>query len=232
MSLRKLLVILAIGIAVALYFALDLDRYLSLDTLKAQQAAIESYRAANPLLAAATYFLLYVAMSALSLPGAALMTVAAGAIFGLVGGTLLVSFASTLGATLAFLVSRLLLRDWLARRFAQRLQAIDDGIRREGAFYLFTLRLVPLFPYFLVNLLLGLTAMKTRTFYAVSQLGMLAGTAVYVNAGTQLARIDSLAGIVSPALLASFALLGVFPLVARKLVTLVRSHREARAPSL
>jgi len=230
MSLRKLLVVLAIGIAVALYFALDLGRYLSLDTLKAQQAAIESYRAAHPGLAAASYFSLYVAMSALSLPGAALMTVAAGAIFGLAGGTLLVSFASTLGATLAFLVSRFLLRDWVSQRFAERLRVIDAGVQREGGFYLFTLRLVPLFPYFLVNLLLGLTAMKTRTFYWVSQLGMLAGTIVYVNAGTQLARIDSLAGIVSPALLASFALLGVFPLIARKIVDFVRTNRAARSP--
>ena len=225
MSLRKLLLLAAIAVAIALFFAFDLDRYLSLDALKAQQAAIDAWRAARPLAAAAIYFALYVAVTALSLPGATLMTLAGGAIFGLWWGTLMVSFASSLGATLAFLVSRFLLRDWVASRFGQRLAAIDAGVKREGAFYLFTLRLVPAFPFFLINLLLGLTAMKARTFYWVSQLGMLAGTVVYVNAGTQLAKIDSLAGIVSPGLLLSFALLGVFPLIARKIVEVVRANQ-------
>jgi len=225
LSLRKLLLLAAIAVAIALFFAFDLDRYLSLDALKAQQAAIDAWRAARPLAAAAIYFALYVAVTALSLPGATLMTLAGGAIFGLWWGTLMVSFASSLGATLAFLVSRFLLRDWVASRFGQRLAAIDAGVKREGAFYLFTLRLVPAFPFFLINLLLGLTAMKARTFYWVSQLGMLAGTVVYVNAGTQLAKIDSLAGIVSPGLLLSFALLGVFPLIARKIVEVVRANQ-------
>jgi len=163
--------------------------------------------------------------SPLSLPGATLLTLAGGAIFGLLWGTLIVSFASTIGATLAFLIARFLLRDWVARRFGQRLAAVDEGVRRDGGFYLFTLRLVPVFPFFLVNLLLGLTAMKARTFYGVSQLGMLAGTVVYVNAGTQLARLDSLAGILSPSLLASFALLGVFPLLARKLIDKAHANK-------
>ncbi|MBI4756808.1 MAG: FAD-dependent oxidoreductase [Betaproteobacteria bacterium] len=225
MSFRKILLAAVIAAAVGLFFAFDLGRYLSLDTLKAQQAAIEAFRAEQPWLAAAIYFALYVAVTALSLPGATLMTLAGGAVFGLWWGTLIVSFASSIGATLAFLVSRFLLRDWVTGRFGGRLAAIDAGIRREGAFYLFTLRLVPVFPFFVINLLSGLTAMKARTFYWVSQLGMLAGTVVYVNAGTQLARIDSLAGIVSPALLISFALLGVFPLIAKKIVEAVRAKQ-------
>ena len=225
MSSGKLLLLFAIAAAVGLFFALDLGHYLSLDWLKAQQAAIAAYRADHPLAAVAAYFALYVAVTALSLPGAALMTLAGGAVFGLLWGTLIVSFASSIGATLAFLASRFLLRDWVMARFGRRLEAIDAGVRKEGAFYLFTLRLVPVFPFFLVNLLLGLTAMKARAFYWVSQLGMLAGTAVYVNAGTQLARIDSLAGIVSPGLLLSFALLGVFPLIANRIVESVRARR-------
>jgi pyruvate/2-oxoglutarate dehydrogenase complex dihydrolipoamide dehydrogenase (E3) component/uncharacterized membrane protein YdjX (TVP38/TMEM64 family) len=222
---RKVLLASVIVAAVGLFFAFDLGRYLSLDALKAQQAAIEAFRAEQPGLAVAIYFALYVAITALSLPGAALMTLAGGAVFGLWWGTLIVSFASSVGATLAFLVSRFLLRDWVTQRFGARLAAIDAGIRREGAFYLFTLRLVPVFPFFIINLLFGLTAMKAFTFYRVSQLGMLAGTLVYVNAGTQLAKIDSLSGIVSPALLISFALLGVFPLIARKIVDAVRRNQ-------
>jgi pyruvate/2-oxoglutarate dehydrogenase complex dihydrolipoamide dehydrogenase (E3) component/uncharacterized membrane protein YdjX (TVP38/TMEM64 family) len=223
--LRKLAVFGLVGLAVMLYFAFDLGRYFSLQTLKAQQASIEVYRAGNPGLAAAIYFALYVLITALSLPGAALMTLAGGAVFGLGWGTLLVSFASSAGATLAFLTARFLLRDWVSRRFGRRLQAIDEGVRREGAFYLFTLRLVPVFPFFLVNLLLGLTVMKVRTFYWVSQVGMLAGTVVYVNAGTQLARIESLSGIISPSVLGSFVLLGLFPLIANKLVERVRVNK-------
>jgi len=224
-SSGKLLLLFAIAAAVGLFFALDLGHYLSLDWLKAQQDAIAAYRADQPLAAVAVYFALYVAVTALSLPGAALMTLAGGAVFGLLWGTLIVSFASSIGATLAFLASRFLLRDWVMTRFGRRLAAIDAGVRKEGAFYLFTLRLVPVFPFFLVNLLLGLTAMKARAFYWVSQLGMLAGTVVYVNAGTQLAQIDSLAGIVSPGLLLSFALLGVFPLIANRIVESVRARR-------
>ncbi|MBI4996566.1 MAG: FAD-dependent oxidoreductase [Rhodocyclales bacterium] len=225
MSFRKALLVVVIAAAVGLFFAFDLGRFLSLEALKAQQAAIEAFRAEQPWLAASIYFAIYVAVTALSLPGATLMTLAGGAVFGLWWGLLIVSFASSLGATLAFLVSRFLLRDWVAARFGGRLAAIDAGIKREGAFYLFTLRLVPVFPFFVINLLFGLTAMKARSFYWVSQLGMLAGTVVYVNAGTQLAKIDSLAGIVSPGLLASFALLGVFPLIAKKIVDLVRANQ-------
>jgi pyruvate/2-oxoglutarate dehydrogenase complex dihydrolipoamide dehydrogenase (E3) component/uncharacterized membrane protein YdjX (TVP38/TMEM64 family) len=225
MQMRKWLLVLALASVVGLYLALDLGQYLNLQTLKAQQQAIEAFRTDNPGLSVALYFSAYVVMAALSLPGAALLTLAGGAVFGLLWGVVIVSFASSIGATLAFLISRFLLRDWVQQRFGQRLQAIDEGVKREGAFYLFTLRLVPVFPFFLVNLLSGLTGMKARTFYWVSQLGMLAGTVVYVNAGTQLAKIDSLSGILSPGLLGSFALLGVFPLLARKIVDIGRTNK-------
>jgi pyruvate/2-oxoglutarate dehydrogenase complex dihydrolipoamide dehydrogenase (E3) component/uncharacterized membrane protein YdjX (TVP38/TMEM64 family) len=225
MNHKKLILLVLLAGAVAAFFALDLGQYLSLQALKAQQANIAAFRAERPVLAIGLYFAIYVVTTALSLPGAALLTLAGGAVFGLLWGTVIVSFASTLGATLAFLMARFFLRDWVAARFGQRLAAIDEGVRREGAFYLFTLRLVPAFPFFLVNLLLGLTAMKARTFYWVSQLGMLAGTVVYVNAGTQLAQLESLAGILSPALLGAFVLLGIFPLIARRVVEAVRANR-------
>ncbi|MBK7674689.1 MAG: FAD-dependent oxidoreductase [Candidatus Accumulibacter sp.] len=225
MQTRKWLLLLALASVVGLYFWLDLGQYLNLQTLKAQQQAIEAFRTDNPGLSIAVYFSAYVVMAALSLPGAALLTLAGGAVFGLLWGVVIVSFASSIGATLAFLISRFLLRDWVQQRFGQRLQAIDEGVKREGAFYLFTLRLVPVFPFFLVNLLSGLTGMKARTFYWVSQLGMLAGTVVYVNAGTQLAKIDSLSGILSPGILGSFVLLGIFPLLARKIVDIGRTNK-------
>jgi pyruvate/2-oxoglutarate dehydrogenase complex dihydrolipoamide dehydrogenase (E3) component/uncharacterized membrane protein YdjX (TVP38/TMEM64 family) len=231
MSLRKLLFAALIAAVLAGWFVFDLGRYFELQAVKDSQLAIETYRDRHPLLALALYFGLYVVVTALSLPGAALLTLIGGAIFGLLWGTLVVSFASTLGATAAFLSARFLLRDWVSARFGPRLVAIDEGVKREGAFYLFTLRLVPLFPFFLVNLLLGLTAMRTWTFFWVSQLGMLAGTIVYVNAGTQLARIDSLGGVLSPALLASFVVLGVFPLLARRVVAHVQRRQvTARWP--
>ena len=171
------------------------------------------------------FFLLYILVTALSLPGAAILTLAAGALFGLAQGLLVASFASSIGATLAFLVSRYLLRDTIKKRFPERLAAIDTGVEKEGAFYLFTLRLVPVFPFFLINLLMGLTAIKSWTFYWVSQIGMLAGTFVFVNAGTQLAQIDSLSGILSLDLILSFALLGVFPLIAKSLINAIKKRR-------
>ncbi len=225
MPIKKTALLLSLVLAVGLFFAFDLGQNLNLQTLKSHQQSIETFRAANPGAAALVYFVAYVLVTALSLPGATLLTLAGGAVFGRWRGLLIISFASTIGATLAFLIARYLLRDWVAARFGERLKAIDEGIAREGAFYLFTLRLVPLFPFFLINLLLGLTAMKARTFYWVSQIGMLAGTVVYVNAGTQLGKIESLAGIVSPALLGSFVLLGIFPLVARKVVERIRANK-------
>jgi pyruvate/2-oxoglutarate dehydrogenase complex dihydrolipoamide dehydrogenase (E3) component/uncharacterized membrane protein YdjX (TVP38/TMEM64 family) len=225
MSRRRWLILIVLVAAVGAFLALDLGRYLTLDYLRSQQATAEAWYRAHPGATAAAYFALYVAVTALSLPGAALMTLAGGAIFGLLWGTVLVSFASSIGATLAFLVSRFLLRDTIQRRLGNRLRAINAGVEREGAFYLFTLRLVPAFPFFAVNLVMGLVPIKARTFYWVSQAGMLPGTIVYVNAGTQLAQIDSLKGILSPGLLLSFALLGIFPLLAKRIVDWVKARR-------
>ncbi|AUN94200.1 FAD-dependent oxidoreductase [Pseudazoarcus pumilus] len=223
--MKKLFLVGVILAVVVAFFALDLDRHFTLDALKQGQAEFVALYEAHPMSVLGAYFAAYVVMAALSLPGAAIMTIAAGTLFGLVTGTILVSFASSIGATLAFLASRFLLRDWVQNRFGDRLGAINRGVEREGAFYLFTLRLVPVFPFFLINLLMGLTPLKTRTFYWVSQVGMLVGTAVYVNAGTQIGRIESLGDIVSPTLLASFALLGVFPLIARRIVDFVKRRR-------
>ncbi len=225
MPKRKAALVLALGIFVGLYFAFDLGQFLNLQTFKAQQENIATFQSAKPALTVLIFFSIYVLSTAVSLPGAALLTLASGAIFGVFWGTLIASFASSLGATLALIMSRFLLRDWVMQRFGQRLATIDEGIKHEGAFYLFTLRLVPAFPFFLVNLLFGLTAMKARTFYWVSQLGMFAGTAAYVNAGTQLGKIDSLSGVLSPAVLGSFLLLGTLPLIARKIVEIGRANK-------
>lgn len=215
----------AVSALVVLFFALDLGHLLSLATIKSRQAELQAWRDTQPVAAAAIFFAVYVAVAALSLPGAAVMTLAAGALFGLGWGTLFVSFASSIGATLAFLVARWVLRDAVQARFGDRLTAVNAGIARDGGFYLFTLRLVPVLPFFLINLAMGLTALRTWTFYWVSQLGMFAGTLVYVNAGTQLARIDSLSGIVSPGVLGSLALLGVFPLIARKAIAMFQARK-------
>ncbi|HMU21875.1 MAG TPA: TVP38/TMEM64 family protein, partial [Sphingorhabdus sp.] len=204
------------------YFWFDLGQYLSLDAFKAQQAQIIAAKDASPLLYIGGFFLIYVIVTALSLPGAAIMSLVAGALFGVVTGTIVVSFASSIGATLAFLSARFLLRDWVQSKFGERLKAIDDGIARDGAMYLFTIRLIPLFPFFVVNLLMGLTRIKTRTFYWVSQIGMLPATAVFVNAGTQISKVDSTAGLLSPTLIGSFVLLGIFPWIARGLVAAVK----------
>ena len=225
MNRSKLILLAVLAAGVVAFFAFDLGRFLSLDYLKSQQEAIAAYRDAKPLTTAAIYFLAYVAATGLSLPGAAVLTLAGGAIFGLLWGTVIVSFASTLGATLAFLAARFVLRDTVRAKFGDKLKAIDAGIAKDGPFYLFTLRLVPVFPFFAINLAMGLTPMRARTFAWVSQLGMLAGTVVYVNAGTQLAQIDSAAGLLSPGLLGAFALLGVFPLIAKKIVEMVRAKK-------
>ena len=229
MSRTRILLLLAILLAVAGFFVFDLGRFFDLAYIKAQQSAIEAYRQEHALLTAALYFVIYVAITALSLPGAVILTLAGGAIFGLVWGTLIISFASSIGATLAFLASRLLFRDVVQRRFGDRLEAINNGMAREGAFYLFALRLVPIFPFFVINLLMGLTPIRAWTFYWVSQVGMLAGTLVYVNAGTQLARIEGVGGILSPALLGSFALLALFPILAKRGVAWLEA-RKVYAP--
>ncbi len=228
MNHRKILLVLTLVVLIYSFFAFDIAEYLSLDFIKSQQAAIEGYYQAHPLLTAFAFFGLYIAVTALSLPGAAIMTLAGGAIFGLLWGFVIVSFASTIGATLAFLVSRFLLRDTVQSRFGDHLSAINQGVEKEGAFYLFTLRLVPLFPFFIINLLMGLTPIRTSTFYIVSQIGMLAGTLVFVNAGTQLAKIDSLQGILSPGLIFSFILLGIFPWIAKKIVAIVKARKALK----
>ncbi|MGH6636824.1 MAG: FAD-dependent oxidoreductase [Gammaproteobacteria bacterium] len=228
MNKEKLFVLFSIALLLALFFAFDLGQYLSLDFFKSQQARIDAYYQAQPLRLGAIFFALYVAVTGLSLPGAAIMTLVAGAIFDLFWGTVIVSFASSLGATLAFLASRFLLRDVVQARFGDKLKAINAGIEKDGPFYLFILRLVPAFPFFVINLVMGLTPIKTATFYWVSQLGMLAGTLVYVNAGIQIASIDSAAGILSPSLIASFVLLGLFPLLAKKLAEYAKARQVLR----
>ncbi len=217
--------LLALAALLVVFFALDLGRFLSLATIKNSQADLQAWRDAQPVLAAVVVFGAYVAVTALSLPGATVMTLCVGALFGLGWGLLIVSFASTIGATLAFLTSRWLLGDWVQSRFGDRLAALNAGIDKDGGFYLFTLRLVPVLPFFVINLAMGVTPLRTWTFYWVSQVGMLAGTVVYVNAGTQLGQIDSLQGIVTPGVLGSLVLLGVFPLVARRLISLARARK-------
>ncbi len=223
--MKKIVLVAVVACLAVAFFALDLHHTLTLDGLKSSLGQFEAWRAASPVWVGLGFFVLYVLVTALSLPGAAVMTLAAGALFGLWWGTLIVSFASTLGATAAFLVSRYLLREVVLQRFGQRMKAIDDGVARDGALYLFTLRLVPAFPFFLINLLMGLTRIPTRTYYWVSQVGMLAGTLVYVNAGTQLVKLTSLSGILSPGLLLSFALLGIFPLLAKKFINFIQRRR-------
>ena len=225
MNPRKTLLLIALLIALAAFFMFDLGRFFSLDFLQQSQARFAGLREQQPLTLAAGYFLVYVAVTALSLPGATVVTLAGGAIFGLGWGLLIVSFASSIGATLAFLTARFLLRDSVQSRFGPRLAEVDKGMQKDGAFYLFTLRLIPVVPFFMINLLMGLTNMKAWTFYWVSQIGMLAGTAVYVNAGTQLGQLTSLQGIVSPGLLGSFVLLGLFPLIARRIVEAVQKRK-------
>src|SRR4051812_29270496 len=221
----RLLVLLLIAAALIVFFASGAHRYLSFERLKAEQAHLDAWYGAHPVGTAAGFFLLYVAVTGLSIPGAAVLTLVAGAIFGLLRGLILVSFASALGATIAFLVSRFVLRDWVRGRYRAQLGALDRGLQKEGGFYLFTLRLTPAVPFFLINLAMGITAMRPWTFYWVSQLGMLAGTIVYVNAGTHLAAVTTPRDILSPALITAFVLLGVFPLAAKKTVDVVRARR-------
>ena len=226
MDKTKITLLTVIIILVALFFVFDLGQYFNLEYLKEKQAVMDAWYEAEPVTTSITYFLLYIIITGLSLPGAAILTLAAGAIFGVLWGTVIVSFASTIGATLAFLFSRYLFRDAIQGRFADKLSTINRGMAEEGAFYLFTLRLVPIFPFFIINLVMGLTPIKVLTFFLVSQVGMLAGTIVYVNAGTQIAKIEQLKDILSPELLLSFALLGIFPLLAKKSVDYLKKRRQ------
>lgn len=234
MNKPRLFLLLLMITAFSAFFIFDIQLYFSLDFINQQKQQLFAYYQQDRLSFAAGYFLLYILVTALSLPGAGIMTLAAGAIFGFWLGWLLTSFASSIGATLALLASRFLLRDWVQARFGKHLQGINQGIEKEGAFYLFALRLVPMFPFFMVNLLMGLTPIRVVTYYWVSQLGMLAVTAVFVNAGMQLAEVDSFSDIFSPGLLLSFALLGLCPLLAKRMLEhlkqlkVLKQHRKPK----
>jgi len=226
----KIILVAVIASIIASFFIFDLGQYLNLEYLKSQKDSLNALYNENPVLISAIFFIVYVLVAAFNLPAAGLLTVAAGAILGFWNGVFVVSFASTLGATGAFLMTRYLFHDAIQSKFGDRLETINAGIKREGAFYVFGLRLVPLFPFFVVNSVLGLTKLKTWTFYWASQIGMLAGTAVYVNAGTQLADISSLGDIASPKLLGSFALLGVFPILAKYLLNFLKKETDLDEP--
>jgi uncharacterized membrane protein YdjX (TVP38/TMEM64 family) len=227
--LKKIIILLLILAFVVAYKVFNLGQYLTLSYIKASQEKFSLLYAEHQILVIAGYMVIYILVTSLSLPGATVMTLAGGALFGLWVGTVAVSFASTIGATLACFVSRFLLRDWVQATLGDRLKTINEGIEREGKFYLFTLRLIPAFPFFVINLVMGLTKMPLRTYYWVSQLGMLPATIVYVNAGKELARIQSLSGILSPRLIFSFVLLGLFPFIVKRLLGWFRSKREQAA---
>jgi uncharacterized membrane protein YdjX (TVP38/TMEM64 family) len=236
-SRSKIILLVVILAAIGAFFVMQPGQYLGgacaqglflLDCFSQQRSGLEAFQQDNPVLLAAGFFVVYVLVTALSIPGAAVMTLIGGALFGLFWGVLIISFASSIGATLAFLAARFVLRDSVQKKFGRRLRAINKGVEKDGAFYLFALRLVPAFPFFVINLLMGLTPIRTVTFYVVSQLGMLAGTIVYVNAGTQIGQLESLSGILSPGLIGSFVLLGVFPLIARKGLELFQARKALR----
>ncbi|MGE0171323.1 MAG: TVP38/TMEM64 family protein [Oligoflexales bacterium] len=218
----KVVLTAIIALLVGAFFYFDLGSYFTLSSLKNNREAFQQFYQENTVVTLSSYVIIYVLVTALSLPGATIMTLAGGAFFGLWVGTALVSVASTTGATLAFLTARYLLRDVIQHKFSDKLEAVNRGIEKEGALYLFTLRVIPAFPFFVINLVMGLTSIRTVVFFAVSQVGMLPGTMVYVNAGTQLAQLESLSGILSPQLIGSFVLLGLFPLIAKKTIHLVR----------
>jgi len=224
--LKKIVVLLLVFVTVAAFEILRLDQYLTLSFLKSSHHYFTALYEQHRIPVIAAYMALYILVTSFSLPGAVILTIAGGALFGRLAGTFIVSFASTVGATLACVVSRFILRDWVQSRFGKRLRTVNEGVEREGAFYLFTLRLIPIFPFWLINLVMGLTRMPVRTFYWVSQIGMLPGTLVYVNAGRELAKIDSLSGILSPGLIFSFALLGLFPIVTKKALELYSSKKR------
>ncbi|MFC1825543.1 TVP38/TMEM64 family protein [Thermodesulfobacteriota bacterium] len=230
-SKQSIAIILGIAAAIALFIIFDLEQYLSLSYLKSSKESFANLYEHHRFTVIGSYMLIYIIVAALSLPGAAVLTLAGGALFGLLVGTIVVSFASTIGATLACFFSRFLLRDWVQNKFGDKLQAINRGIENEGSFYLFTLRLIPVFPFFVINLAMGLTKIPLMTFYWISQVGMLAGTLVFVNAGKELAKIDSLSGILSPGLLISFAILGLFPLTVKKLMGWYRV-KKGKLPAL
>ncbi len=224
--INKIIIVLVVIGLIALFKILNLGDYFSLSYIKESQERFQLLYSENSISVIAGYMVIYIIATSLSLPGAAVLTLAGGALFGLVTGTIIVSFASTIGATLACFVSRFILRDWIQKKFGEKLKAVNEGVDKEGALYLFTVRLIPVFPFWLINLVMGLTKMPMKTFYWVSQVGMLAGTIVYVNAGKELAKIDSLSGILSPGLIFSFVLLGLFPILTKKLMELYKKKRK------
>ncbi|WP_319781104.1 TVP38/TMEM64 family protein [Maridesulfovibrio sp.] len=223
---KKILIVIFIVVVAVIFFAFDLDRFLTLEYLKNSRQEFQFFYDRNPFLTVFSFFLVYVLVVGVNLPGATVLGLAGGALFGFTVGVLVISFASTIGATLACVFSRYLFRDYVQRRFGDRLEKVNLGIKEEGALYLFTMRLIPAIPFVIINLIMGLTPMRLGTFYWVSQLGMLPGTMVYVNAGKELGQIDSLSGIMQPGLLFSFVLLGLFPLVVKKAVGLVKARRN------
>jgi uncharacterized membrane protein YdjX (TVP38/TMEM64 family) len=222
---KKIGIVALILVLIAAFKILHLDQYFTLSYIKASQEKFQAIYLENRALVIGSYMAIYILVTSLSLPGAAVMTLLGGALFGFVVGTIVVSFASTIGATFACFVSRYLLQSWVQGKFGEKLKTVNEGVEKEGLFYLFTLRLIPVFPFWMINLVMGLTKMRLRTFYWVSQLGMLPGTMVYVNAGKELAKIDSLKGILSPGLIISFVILGVFPITVKKLMALYKSRR-------
>ena len=222
---KRLLVLSGIIGAAALFHFYHLDRYFTLSYIKESQRSFAELYSGHPAMVIAGYMALYILVTSLSLPGAAVLTIGGGALFGLLAGTVVVSFASSIGATLACSVARFLLRDWVQEKFGDKIAKVNEGVEREGAFYLFTLRLIPVFPFWVINLVMGITKMPLRTFYWVSQVGMLPGTIVYVNAGKELAKVESMRGILSPGLILSFLLLGLFPIAVKKIIALYRSRK-------
>lgn len=223
--IKKIGIVALIIAVVAAFKILNLDQYFTLSYIKASQNKFQEIYLGNRALVIGSYMAIYILVTSLSLPGAAVMTLLGGALFGFTVGTVVVSFASSIGATLACFVSRYLLQGWVQGKFGDKLRTVNEGVEKEGLFYLFTLRLIPVFPFWMINLVMGLTRMPLRTFYWVSQLGMLPGTMVYVNAGKELAKIDSLKGILSPGLIISFVILGLFPITVKKLMALYKSKR-------
>lgn len=224
--LRVGIVVLVVAVAIAAY-VFKINQYFTLDFIREQQAQLKTFQETQPFFAAALYFLVYVCVAAFSIPGAAVLTLLGGALFGLWQGIFLVSFASTTGATLAFILARFLLRDWIQKKYSKQLDVLNDGFKKEGVFYLFALRLIPAFPFFLVNILSSIMPIKTSQFYGISQLGMLPGTAVYVYAGTELAKIKSLSDLASPSLIAAFVMLGLLPLAVKKITAYFKKRTQA-----
>jgi uncharacterized membrane protein YdjX (TVP38/TMEM64 family) len=226
MKLKKIVILVVIAVLIAAVKVLHLDQYLTLSYLKRSLDTLKALYENHSLMVIAGYFVIYVLTTSLSLPGASPLGIAGGALFGFWTATIVVSFASSIGATLACFVSRYLLMDWIQNKFGAKITKVNEGIEKEGAFYLFTLRLIPVFPFWLINLAMGLTKMSLVKFYWVSQIGMLPGTMVFVNAGKELAKIESVKGIISPSLIISFALIGIFPITVRKLIALYRSRMK------